>query len=219
MTASGTPKTSYFSVGLTGGIGSGKTTVANMFADLGASIVDTDAIAHSLTAPDGLAIPAVRATFGDEFINADGSMNRARMRERVFADGAAKKVLESILHPLIRQECDREAEQAPGDYVIFVVPLLVESPRWRQRVQRILVVDCPEELQLKRVMERSGMSEQEVRAIMAAQSTRAERLEAADDVIVNDDGIARLAPQIERLHMLYRQLAAEGLQWQNEPTD
>lgn len=197
-----------FSVGLTGGIGSGKTTVANLFADRGASIVDTDAIAHSLAACDGMAIPEIRVQFGASYIDADGSLNRARMRELVFSDPGARIRLEAIMHPLIRQEADRAMVQAPGDYVIFVVPLLVESPRWRKRVNRILVVDCPEELQIRRVVERNAMSESQVRAIMAAQARREDRLAAADDVIVNDDGTSKLIPQIDRLHQLYRTLAA-----------
>jgi dephospho-CoA kinase len=197
-----------FSVGLTGGIGSGKTTVANLFADRGASIVDTDAIAHSLSAPDGLAIPAIRAQFGDDFINPDGSMNRARMRERVFSDPPARKTLEAILHPLIRSESDLAMKEAPGEYVIFVVPLLVESSEWRIRVARILVVDCPEDVQIRRVVARNGMSETAVRAIMSTQAARAERLAAADDVIVNDDGAAKLIPEVDRLHQLYKMLAA-----------
>jgi len=197
-----------FSIGLTGGIGSGKTTVANLFADRGAGIVDTDVIAHSLAAPGGLAIPAILAQFGRSYIDEDGSLNRARMRDRVFSDPAARKMLEAIMHPLILQVSDREMAQTSGEYVIFVVPLLVESTRWRERVNRILVVDCPEEVQIRRVVERNAMSEAQVRAIMAAQARREDRLSAADDVIVNDDGTSKLIPQVERLHQLYRTLAA-----------
>ena len=209
MAVSGKSYPSRFSVGLTGGIGSGKTTVANLFAEQGASIIDTDAIAHALTAPGGLAIPIIREQFGDESINQDGSMNRAHMRERVFDDPSARKALEAILHPLIRQECERALAEAKGEYAIFVVPLLVESPHWRKRVSRVLVVDCPEELQVRRVIERNGMSEEQALAIMAAQAKRSKRLAAADDVIVNDDGIAKLLPQVERLHALYRKLSSE----------
>ncbi len=125
------------------------------------------------------------------------------MRQRVFADPLAKRQLEAILHPLIQQECERAAATAPGDYLMFVVPLLVESGRWRQRVARVLVVDCPEDLQVARVMRRNGMSEAQVRAIMATQVPRAARLAAADDVIVNDADVAALLPQVERLHALY----------------
>lgn len=201
--------TSAFSVGLTGGIGSGKTTVANLFADRGASVVDTDAIAHQLTVPGGIAIPAIRAEFGDSFIEPSGTMDRAKMRAQVFADPTAKKRLEAILHPLIRQESERAAAASQGAYVIFVVPLLVESDRWRQRVTRVLVVDCPEEQQIARVMARNGMSREQVLAIMATQATRADRLAAADDIILNNSSAESLAPAIDRLHALYVGLANE----------
>lgn len=192
-----------FSVGLTGGIGSGKSLVAELFAERGAAIVDTDLIAHQLTAPQGAAMAAIRAAFGAGFLTPDGAMDRQKMRQRVFADPLAKRQLEAILHPLIQQECERAAATAPGDYLMFVVPLLVESGRWRQRVARVLVVDCPEDLQVARVMRRNGMSEAQVRAIMATQVPRAARLAAADDVIVNDADVAALLPQVERLHALY----------------
>lgn len=174
---------SPFSVGLTGGIGSGKSTVASLFAEHGVPIIDTDVIAHRLTAPGGLAIAAIRAQFGPQFIDSSGALNRALMRERVFTDPHAKNHLEAILHPMIRNECEREAAQAQGPYLMFVVPLLIESPGWRQRVSRILVVDTSESEQIIRVMTRSGLSEDKVRAIMAAQATREQRLAAADDVI------------------------------------
>ena len=197
-----------FSVGLTGGIGSGKTTVANMFAALGASIIDTDLIAHQLSAAGGAAIPAIRAQFGADFITPDGAMDRAKMREHIFADPADKKRLESILHPLIRIETEQAARQAQGIYTIFVVPLLIESGNWVQRVSRVLVVDCPESLQIERVMERNGLVETQVRAIMQQQASRAVRLAAADDVISNEGEAATLAPQVDRLHNLYTALAA-----------
>lgn len=200
----GTP---LFSVGLTGGIGSGKTTVADLFGERGAALIDTDAIAHRLTMPGGAAIDAIRATFGDRFIGADGAMDRARMRAHVFADAAARKRLEAVLHPLIRSETARAAQAARGDYLIFVVPLLVESQQWRTRTSRILVVDCSEEVQIARVMQRNGMTRAQVEAIMAAQATRAERLAAADDVIENNGNAAALLPQIERLHALYLSMA------------
>lgn len=192
-----------FVVGLTGGIGSGKSLVADLFAERGAAIVDTDRIAHQLTQAGGAAMAPIRAAFGDEFVGADGAMDRVRMRQRVFADADARKRLEAILHPLIQSESERAAQTARGKYLMFVVPLLVESGRWRQRVARVLVVDCPEALQVERVMRRNGMSAAQVQAIMATQATRAARLAAADDVIVNDDGMAQLIPQIERLHALY----------------
>jgi dephospho-CoA kinase len=196
-----------FSVGLTGGIGSGKTMVADMFAARGAAIIDTDHIARQLTAPGGIAIPAIRAQFGEAFLMADGAMNRVKMRETVFADPVAKRQLEFILHPLIRSETDRAAAQARGVYLMFVVPLLVESGTWKQRTSRVLVVDSREQLQVERVMSRSGLTEVQVRAIMATQASRETRLAAADDVIVNDGEAMALVPQIERLHALYSSLA------------
>jgi len=197
-----------FSVGLTGGIGSGKSTVADLFAAHGAAIVDTDLIAHQLTAPDGLAIPPIRTAFGDAFIAADGALDRAKMRAAVFNDPAQKKQLEAILHPLIRLETERVAREVPGAYVIFVVPLLVESGTWVQRVSRVLVVDCPEETQRQRVMQRSGLSEEQVRAIMANQVPRATRLAAAHDIILNDGDPALLPAAVDRLHAQYLALAA-----------
>ncbi len=196
-----------FSIGLTGGIGSGKTTVADLFGERGAALIDTDAIAHQLTTPGGAAIDAIRAAFGDDFIGADGAMDRARMRAHVFADAGARKRLEAVLHPLIRSETARAAQAARGDYLIFVVPLLVESQQWRTRTSRILVVDCSEEVQIARVMQRNGMTRTQVEAIMTAQATRAERLAAADDIIENNGDTAALLPQIERLHALYLAMA------------
>jgi len=192
-----------FSVGLTGGIGSGKTTVADMFAAHGASVIDTDQIAHALTAPHGAAMPALVAEFGAQFATLDGALDRAKMRELVFADPAARVRLEAILHPLIRDATAAAAAIATGPYTIFVVPLLIESGAWRARMTRVLAIDCPEELQVARVMARNGLAEAQVRAIMAAQVSRAERLAAADDVVVNDDGLDALLPQVERLHAFY----------------
>ena len=196
-----------FSVGLTGGIGSGKTTVANLFAQHGASLIDTDLIAHQLSNTGGAALPQIAATFGTQFLLADGSMNRPMMRDKVFSDARAKKALEAILHPLIREEVEQATRAATGPYVMYVVPLLVESGTWRDRVTRILVVDCPEALQIARVMQRSALPEQQVRAIMAAQATREQRLAAADDIIVNSADAAALFVPIERLHRLYCSLA------------
>lgn len=197
-----------FSVGLTGGIGCGKTTVADMFGALGASLVDTDAIAHALTAPHGAAMPAIVAEFGPAFATPEGALDRAKMRELVFADPGARARLEAILHPRIREATAAAAAIATGPYVIFVVPLLIESGTWRERVARVLAIDCTEETQVARVMARNGLSEAQVRAIMAAQVSRTERLAAADDVIENDDGIEALAPQVERLHAFYLAEAA-----------
>jgi dephospho-CoA kinase len=199
-----------FSIGLTGGIGSGKTTVANLFAERGASVVDTDLIAHSLTAPNGPAMPAIIAEFGAAFADAGGALDRARMRELVFSDPGAKARLEAILHPRIRDGALAAGAAATGSYVIYAVPLLVESGTWRARVSRVLAVDCREDVQIARVMARNNLPEAQVLAIMAAQATRAQRLAAADDVIDNNDGIAALIPQIDRLHALYLQIRGES---------
>lgn len=196
-----------FSLGLTGGIGSGKTTIANMFAELGATLIDTDLIAHQLTIPGGLAIPAIRELFGPKFITTQGAMDRAAIRQLVFADTEQKHKLEAILHPLIRTETEREAAQAKGDYRIFVVPLLVESGNWKQRVDRILVVDCDEETQISRVMSRNQLNREEVIAIMRNQASRQDRLTAADDVINNDGDLKKIRDEVLRLHQRYLQLA------------
>lgn len=198
-----------FSIGLTGGIGSGKSLVADLFAAHGASIIDTDLIAHALTAPGGAAMPAIRDAFGEAFLSADGALNRAAMRERVFSDPEAKRRLEGILHPLIGAQTEQAAEAAQGPYLVFVVPLLVESGRWKQRVDRVLVVDCPESLQIARVMRRNALSAAQVEAIMAAQATRAQRLAAADDIIVNDGERATVEAAVARLHREYSLLAAK----------
>ncbi len=196
-----------FSVGLTGGIGSGKTLVANMLGAKGAAVIDTDHIAHQLTHVGGAALPAIRAQFGEAFLTPEGAMDRKKMREYVFANPAAKKELESILHPMIRMETARAASQASGDYLLFVVPLLVESGTWKNQVSRILVVDCPEDLQVQRVVQRNGLPESQVRAIIATQATREARRAVADDIILNNGDLALLPPEIDRLHNLYVSLA------------
>jgi dephospho-CoA kinase len=195
-----------FAIGLTGGIGSGKSTVADMFAARGASIIDTDVIAHGMTAPHGPAMPAIIAEFGPEFADASGAMDRARMRQLVFSDADAKARLEAILHPRIRDAALAAGAAATGSYVIYAVPLLIESGTWRARVARLLAVDCPEDVQIARVMARSHLPEPQVRAIMATQVSRAERLAAADDVIVNNAGIDALEAQVDRLHAIYLQI-------------
>ena len=197
-------------VGLTGGIGSGKSAAADEFARLGATVVDTDAIAHELTQAGGPAIPEVERIFGQQAIGASGAMDRDRMRERVFADPAAKRALETLLHPMIREQSHRRIEAAQGPYVIHVVPLLVESPDYRKRVDRVLVVDCTEDLQLARVRARSALSEAQVRAIMASQATRAERLAAADDVIDNSGSLDALRKQVGALHRRYLAYSAQA---------
>ena len=198
-------------VGLTGGIGSGKSAVAHLFAERGIMVIDTDAIAHALTVPGGAAMAAIRAEFGDGVANADGALDRAAMRAMVFADPSARKRLEAILHPMIRRESERQllasASRADPPYAILMVPLLIESGDYRKRVNRIAVVDCAETTQIARVMKRNGIARNEIERILAAQATRAERLAAADDVIDNDGDLAALPPQIERLHLQYLALS------------
>lgn len=172
-------------IGLTGGIGSGKSTVAASLATLGASVIDTDAIARRLTQPQGAAIAPIAANFGPDFIDEGGALDRARMRERVFADPQSRLRLEGILHPLIREETARQAAAA-GSIVVFDVPLLVESGRWREQVDRVLVVDCEEDTQVARVTARSGWTEQAVRQVIAQQARRSERRACADAIVYNE---------------------------------
>ena len=188
-------------VGLTGGIGSGKSAAADAFARLGAAVVDTDVISHALTRAGGAAIPAIQRVFGDGYVLPSGAMDRKRMRERVFSDAAAKRSLEALLHPMIRAESERQIAAAGGPYVLHVVPLLVESGGTRERVDRVLVVDCPEEIQVERVRARSGISEEE------AQAPRAARLAAADDVIDNSGTLDELRRQVAVLHARYAEMA------------
>lgn len=197
-------------VGLTGGIGSGKSAATDLLAARGALVVDTDQIAHQLTAPGGAAMEPIREAFGNGVVAADGALNRPAMRALAFEDPDARKRLEAILHPMIRAESERQCRAATTPYVVLVVPLLIESGTYRERVRRLCVVDCPEDVQVLRVMQRSGLEERQVRAIMAAQASRAERLAAADDVIDNSAGYAELAVQVERLHGAYLRLASEG---------
>ncbi|CAE6779371.1 Dephospho-CoA kinase [Paraburkholderia aspalathi] len=197
-----------FAVGLTGGIGSGKSTVADLFAAHGVPLVDTDLIAHRITAPHGIAMPQIAAKFGDSFVAADGSLDRARMRKLVFSDDGARKHLEGITHPLIRAETEREQREAQGPYVIVVVPLLVESGSWKTRVNRVLTVDCSVETQISRVMSRNGFSREQVLAIIARQATREARLVAADDIIDNDNApLKSLKAQVDAQHRVYLSLA------------
>ena len=199
-------------VGLTGGIGSGKSAAADAFARLGAAIVDTDAIAHELTAPGGGAIEDVRRLFGAQYVDATGAMDRKRMRELAFRDPAQRKRLEALLHPLIRAESERRIAAVfagrTHPYAIHVVPLLVESPGHRARYRRILVVDCPEALQVARVRQRSNLTEEEVRRIIASQIQRETRLAAADDVIDNSGTVDAMQQQVGELHRKYLALAA-----------
>ena len=196
-------------VGLTGGIGSGKSAATAHFAALGASVVDTDLIAHALTAPGGAAIDAIRRTFGADMLTPDGSLDRAAMRARVFADAAARRQLEAILHPLIGAESARQRLAAQGLYVILAVPLLIESGDYRARCDRVCVVDVPPEIQIERVRARSALDEAQIRAIMAAQASREQRLAAADDVIDNSGTFEHLREQVDALHLRYSALAAQ----------
>ena len=191
-------------IGLTGGIGSGKSTVAAQLVALGATLVDTDAIAHALTTPGGAAMPALRQRFGDDVAGPDGALDRARMRALVFADPDAKRALEAILHPMIGAEAQRQAAAAGDGVVVFDVPLLSESSHWRARCQRILVVDCSAETQVQRVMARSGWSAEQVQRVIALQSPRAQRRAIADAVIFND-GITpeTLADEVAQLWALW----------------
>ncbi|HEV7913830.1 MAG TPA: dephospho-CoA kinase [Albitalea sp.] len=187
-------------IGLTGGIGSGKSTVAGLLSAHGAAIIDTDAIARRLTLPGGAAIDAIEAEFGADFIDASGALDRERMRALAFADPQAKRRLEAILHPLIGVETEREAAASPAAVKVFDVPLLVESARWRARVDRVLVVDCSEATQIERVVRRAGWPEETVRAVIAQQASRASRLAAADAVIHNDGiTLQQLAMQVDTL--------------------
>lgn len=192
-----------FTVGLTGGIGSGKSTVASGFAARGVCIVDADEVSHRLTGPGGAAMPAIKAGFGVAMQDRNGALNRAAMRQLVFADSSARARLEAILHPMIRTECARLLELADAPYAMLVVPLLLDSDAWRTRCDRILVVDCPPELQIKRVMERSGLSEGDARRIMAAQVSREIRLAAASEVIDNSGALPALQASIDALHQHY----------------
>ena len=189
-------------IGLTGGIGSGKSTVSTMLASHGAAVIDTDLIARQLTLAGGVAIGALRAAFGNSFIAADGSLDRARMREAAFADGDVKHRLEAILHPLIGAEVERRAAAAGDDIaaIVFDVPLLVESGRWRSRVDAVWVVDCSEAHQVERVVARSGWTDAAVRSVLAQQATRAARRSAADAVIDNDGlSLAQLGDEVRDL--------------------
>ena len=201
-----------FCIGLTGGIGSGKSSAARLFQTFGAGVVDVDDISHALTKPGGAAISEIINRFGREFIAADGSLDRTRMRELVFNDKRAKGKLEAILHPLIGLQAREQVLHAKQPYVLLVVPLLLEKNVYMDLVRRIVVVDCSEKTQIERTMRRSKLSEREVRAIMAAQLNRAERRAKADDILENDGDEGELHRQVATLHVHYLTLAA---QWPN----
>lgn len=191
-------------IGLTGGIGSGKSLVASLLARRGAAVVDADHVAHVLTAAGGAAMPALIDAFGAGICDASGALDRAAMRQRVFSRPDERARLEAILHPRIRQALREQAAQAQGEYVVLVVPLLVEHlAQWRADLDRVCVVDCPRELQIARVRARSGLDEQTIAAILAAQASREQRLAVADDVIDNSGTQAALQTQVDALHARY----------------
>lgn len=195
-------------IGLTGGIASGKSTVADFFAALGVPVIDTDVIAREIVKPGEPALDEIRFAFGDDVINADGSLDRTQLRKIVFADDALRARLESILHPRIRDVALQQASLASEPYVIIVVPLLFESPM-KDAMNRILVVDCDEETQLQRLTTRDQESEEQARRIIAAQASRAERLSIADDVITNENNLADTRSAVRSLHEYYLSLAAQ----------
>ncbi len=187
-------------VGLTGGIGSGKSTAAELLRERGAAVVDADEVSREITAAGGAALPALREAFGPALVPPEGPPDRAGLRRLAFDDPAARRRLEAILHPLIRAICDERLAAAQGPYALLVVPLLFESGRYAGRVSRVVAVDCSEALQVARTVSRSGLGEGEVRAIMAAQWPRWRRLQCADEVLWNGGDLAALAGQCERLH-------------------
>lgn len=191
-----------YKIGLTGGIGSGKSRVAEFFAEWGAAIVDTDVIAHELTAPGGQAIEPIRRQFGADIIGPTGALDRQAMRKLVFESPGARQQLEAIIHPLISSVTNARAAAAQGCYLVYVVPLLVESGRWRDKVNRICVVDCDPATQVSRVQARSGLTPEAIARIMSAQASREARLAVADDVVFNgaDTTIEELAQRARQLH-------------------
>lgn len=193
-------------VGLTGGIGSGKSAVSALFEKQGITVVDSDVVARQVVEKGQPALKKIAEHFGNDVIQADGSLDRAALRQRIFAAPEERKWLEALLHPLIRQETQRQLMAAEGPYVILASPLLVESGQYRS-VHRVLVVDAPEELQLQRAMSRDANNEAQIRAVMATQATREARLRCADDVILNDKALDELIPQVEDLHTKYCDLA------------
>ena len=197
-----------FVIALTGGIGSGKSSVADLFGGLGAAVIDTDAIAHRLTAPGEAGSLEIAKQFGAEFLRADGALDRDRMRALVFANPAARQKLESILHPMIRADVQSAVGAVTAPYAVLVVPLLVETGAYRDYIGRTLVVDCSEEIQIERVRHRNNLAEKSIRDIMATQASRAVRLAAADDVIVNNAGLDALGQRVSELHARYLALAA-----------
>jgi len=199
-----------FLVGLTGGIGSGKTEVAAAFAARGADVLDADDVAHAISRRGEAGHRAVVASLGPSFVRPDGELDRAALRRRAFDDPTFRRDLEQLLHPLIAERLEDAIADLSGPYCVLVVPLLLERGGLRERVARIVVVDCPEQEQVRRVQLRSGLAADEVRRIMATQLPRAERLAEADDVIDNSGPRAAIAPQVERLDRRYRELARKA---------
>lgn len=198
-------------VGVTGGIGAGKTTVSRMFAQLGVPVIDTDEISRELTAAGGAALPAIRESFGDEVFTPDGRLDRAALRGHILADDAARQCLEDILHPRIRAEAARRLAEVQSPYVLVVVPLLVETGAYDKLLDRVLVVDCSEETQLQRALARGGWSEAEVRAMLAKQAGRLDRLARADDVLDTDCNLSELGARVSAMDEKYRRLSAQML--------
>jgi dephospho-CoA kinase len=196
-----------FVVGVTGGIGSGKTVAAQAFAELGVEVIDTDQLAHELTAPGQPAVREIASRFGKQVLTAEGTLDRPALRRLVFCDPGARRRLETLLHPLIAQQVIRRLAQVSAPYVILVVPLLVETGGYEEIVDRVLVVDSPEDLQVARVVRRNGLSSNEVEAILRAQASREQRLARADDVLTNDGDLDTLRAGVERLHREYLALA------------
>ena len=198
-------------VGLTGGIGSGKTQVSNAFEALGVPWIDTDLISHAITAPNGLAIPVIREIFGADLIDPSGRLDRDKMRKLVFTDAEARRKLEAILHPLIANVSMASiAQHTDAPYVVLVVPLLAESPQWLSRCDRVLVIDCELETQISRVMARSNLTREQVLAIIATQASREERKAIANEVIVNESSLEALTQQVRKLHDFYLTMAKQS---------
>jgi dephospho-CoA kinase len=194
-------------IGLTGGIGSGKTSVSDIFSELGVPVIDTDLVARQLTARDGAALPEIRSAWGESVMRTDGELDRDALRRRIFADPEERRRLEAILHPLIRRQVVAELAALDAPYVVVVIPLLVETGNYRELLDRVLVVDCPESLQVERVRARSGLSAEEVSAIISAQADRSSRIAAADDIIVNAANSRSLREQVLSLDAKYREIA------------
>lgn len=194
-------------IGLTGGIGSGKTSVSDIFSELGVPVIDTDLVARQLTARDGAALPEIRSAWGESVMRPDGELDRDALRRRIFAAPEERRRLEAILHPLIRRQVVAELAALDAPYVVVVIPLLVETGNYRELLDRVLVVDCPESLQVERVRARSGLSAEDVSAIISAQADRSSRIAAADDVIANAANSRSLREQVLSLDAKYREIA------------